>query len=100
MGDDGTPHARVVEGNPKSLSQLKLDQEGQFWGSSGKVVGRVELIPEAEKEPEDGPFAGFEGLRVVDDGKVVDHEETVVGKIVDGDHKKLRGMSVDSDGKS
>lgn len=98
MGDDGSPLARVSEGNPKSLSSLQLDGEGQFWGSNGKVVGRVELIPEDEKESEDGIFAGYEGLHVIADGKVADHEDNVVGQIVEGSAKKLIGMAVDSDG--
>ena len=60
---------------------------------------RCELIPENEREAKkEGPFAGLEGLVVVKDGLVEDHEHNVVGKVVEGDPKKLLGRAVDEDG--
>lgn len=99
VGPEGIPIARLVEGNPKELGGKKLDDEGQFWNDEGKVIGRVELIPENERESKaEGPFAGLEGLVVVKDGKVEDEDGNIVGQIVEGDPKKLIGRAVDEDG--
>ena len=99
IGPEGIPIGRLVEGNPKELAGKKLDEEGQIWNDSGKVIGRAELIPENERESKaEGPFAGLEGLVVVKDGKVEDEDGNVVGQIVEGDAKKLIGRAVDEDG--
>ncbi|KAH0837080.1 hypothetical protein AYO21_04540 [Fonsecaea monophora] len=99
IGPDGVPIGRLVEGNPKELAGRKIDENGQIWNDQGHVVGRCELIPfnEREAKPE-GPFAGLEGLIVVKDGFVEDHEGNVVGQVVEGDWKKLLGRGVDEDG--
>ena len=99
IGPEGIPIGRLIEGNPKELAGKKLDEEGQIWNDSGKVIGRAELIPEDERESKaEGPFAGLEGLVVVKDGKVEDEDGNVVGQIVEGDPKKLIGRAVDEDG--
>jgi hypothetical protein len=99
IGPDGVPIARVVEGNLKEVVGRKIDNEGQIWNDAGKVVGRVELIPEDERETKpEGIFGGLEGLVVNKDGLVEDEEGNIVGKIVEGDAKKLRGHAVDEDG--
>jgi hypothetical protein len=99
IGDEDVPVARLVEGNAKELAGKKLDDQGQIWNDSGKVIGRVELIPENEREAKpEGPFAGLEGLRVIADGKVADQNENVVGEVVEGNAKRLIGNAVDEDG--
>jgi len=99
IGRDGVPIARLVEGNAKELAGRKVDGEGQIWNDSGKVVGRCELIPENEREAKpEGLFAGLEGVVVVKDGLVEDEDGNVVGKVVEGDPKKLVGRAVDEDG--
>ncbi|KAF4555773.1 Hypothetical protein D9617_2g057360 [Elsinoe fawcettii] len=99
IGDEGVPIARLVEGNAKELAGKKVDGEGQIWNDSGKVIGRVELIPENEREAKpEGPFAGLVGLRVVADGKIADEDENIVGQIVEGNAKRLIGLAVDEDG--
>ena len=99
IGDEGVPIGRLVEGNPKELAGKKIDSEGQIWNDSGKVIGRVELIPENEREAKpEGAFAGYEGLKVVKDGKVEDANGNVVGVLTEGDPKKLVGHTVDEDG--
>ncbi|KAJ8108672.1 hypothetical protein OPT61_g8012 [Boeremia exigua] len=99
IGDEGVPVARLVEGNPKELSGRKIDENGQIWNDSGKVIGRVELIPEEERESKpEGIFGGLEGLRVVADGKVADEDENIVGEVVEGNAKRLIGLRVDEDG--
>lgn len=99
IGDEGVPIARLVEGNVKELAGRKIGEEGQIWNDAGKVIGRVELIPEHERESRpEGPFAGLEDLRVVADGNVADEDGNIVGRIVDGNPKRLIGLSVDEDG--
>jgi hypothetical protein len=99
IGDEGVPVARLVEGNAKELAGKKLDGEGQIWNEDGKVIGRVELIPENEREVKpEGMFGGLQGLRVVAGGLVADEDENIVGRIVEGNAKRLIGLSVDEDG--
>ncbi|KAE8371759.1 hypothetical protein BDV26DRAFT_275427, partial [Aspergillus bertholletiae] len=97
MGPNGIPIARVVEGNPKELAGKEID-DGQIWDGR-KPIGRVELIPENErdKKPE-GPFAGLENLVVTKEGFVEDADGNIVGKVTEGEVKNLRGRLVDEDG--
>ncbi|KAF2482572.1 hypothetical protein BDY17DRAFT_252186 [Neohortaea acidophila] len=99
IGDDGVPVARLVEGKPKDLAGMELDEQGQIWNNKGHVIGRVELIPEEEREAKpEGPFAGLEGLRVIEGGKIADEDGNEVGEIVEGNAKRLIGLAVDEDG--
>jgi hypothetical protein len=97
MGPNGVPIARVVEGNPKELAGKEID-DGQFWDGR-KPIGRVELIPENEREKKaEGPFAGLENLTVNQEGFVQDPDGNIVGKVTEGELKNLRGRTVDEDG--
>ncbi|KGO45945.1 Protein of unknown function DUF3659 [Penicillium expansum] len=97
IGPEGYPIARIVEGNPKELAGKKIE-DGEIYDGK-KVVGRVELIPEDELESKpEGPFAGMDSLFVTKDGFVEDDEGSIVGKLIEGDAKKLRGRAVDEDG--
>ncbi|KKY28079.1 putative lea domain protein [Phaeomoniella chlamydospora] len=99
IGPQGVPIGRLVEGNPKELSGRTIDEEGQIWNDSGKVIGRCELIPVDEREAKpEGIFGGLEGLHVVAEGLVEDEEGNVVGRVIEGDPKKLIGQAVDEDG--
>ncbi|KAL9045138.1 MAG: hypothetical protein Q9214_001779 [Letrouitia sp. 1 TL-2023] len=99
IGPNGVPIATLVEGNPKELAGRTIDEEGQIWNDSGKVVGRCELIPEDQLQAKpEGPFAGLEGCVVVKDGKVEDEDGNTVGVLVEGDPKRLVGRAVDEDG--
>jgi hypothetical protein len=65
----------------------------------GEVVGKAELVPEAEREGEKtDPFADFDNPPVTKDGKVADAKGTIIGRLIDGDSKKLLGKPVDPDG--
>lgn len=96
----GKPVGEVIEGDPKKLSRLgaQLDESGQFWDNKGNVIGKVKALPIEDDNDEEGPFAGLEGLVVGQDGWVEDENQTRVGKLVDGDAKKLLGRGVDEDG--
>ena len=96
----GKPVGEVIEGDPKKLSRLgaTLDESGQFWDNRGNVIGKIKALPIEDDKDEEGPFAGLEGLVVSQDGWVEDENQTRVGKLVEGDAKKLLGRGVDEDG--
>ncbi|KAI1605550.1 hypothetical protein PtrCC142_002262 [Pyrenophora tritici-repentis] len=96
---EGIPVGKLVEGNLAELAGRKSDGEGLIHGDTGKVVGRCDIIPPNERpERKEGPFAGFEGLRVVKDGFVEDNAGNRVGQLTEGDPKRLVGHTVDEDG--
>lgn len=96
----GKPIGELIEGDPKKISRLKatLDDQGQFWDNRGNVIGKVKALPIEDDQGEEGPFAGLEGLVVGQDGWIEDENQTRVGKLVEGDGKKLLGRGVDEDG--
>lgn len=98
--ETGKPVGELIEGDPKKISRLgaNLDEKGQFWDNRGNVIGKVKALPVEDDKDEEGPFAGLEGLVVGQDGWVEDENETRVGKLVEGDAKKLIGRGVDEDG--
>ncbi|OKL61665.1 hypothetical protein UA08_02200 [Talaromyces atroroseus] len=97
IGQQQVPIARVVEGDLKEVAGRPIDRNGKIWNDKGEVIGRVEYIPDWEVE-EMGIFSGL-GVLVVDgSGFVRDEDENIVGKIVEGDPKSLRGKAVDDDG--
>lgn len=99
IGNEGVPVARLSEGNPKECAGKPLDDQGQIFNDRGRIIGRVELIPDEEKETKpEGPFAGLVGLRVIEGGKIADEDGNVVGEIVEGNPKRLVGLQVDEDG--
>ncbi|KAJ6028813.1 hypothetical protein N7540_004389 [Penicillium herquei] len=96
----GKPVGEVIEGDPKRLSRVgaTLDEKGQFWDNRGNVIGKVKALPVEDDKDEEGPFAGLEGLVVGQDGWIEDENQTRVGKLIEGDAKKLLGRGVDEDG--
>ncbi|KAL4895617.1 hypothetical protein BDV59DRAFT_172825 [Aspergillus ambiguus] len=95
----GKPVGELVEGDPKRISRMgaQLDDYGQFWDSRGNVIGKARTIP-VEDHQDDPPFAGLKGLHVVEEGWVDNANGERVGKIVEGDPKKILGRPVDEDG--
>ncbi|EAU39446.1 predicted protein [Aspergillus terreus NIH2624] len=93
----GTVFGRIVSGD-KRLAGRKVDGHGQVWGDDGKVIGKAELIPGAERQKPEGPFYGFETAEVGKDGVVVDASGRTIGRVAEGDAKKLFGRKVDEDG--
>jgi len=98
VDEHGTIFGRISSGDPKKLAGKKVDGEGQIWSDNGKVIGKAELIPGGEQEKAEGPFAGWENLVVGKDGVVQDANGQIVGRLTDGDPKKLMGRKVDDDG--
>ncbi|KAL2066830.1 hypothetical protein VTL71DRAFT_1254 [Oculimacula yallundae] len=98
VDDSGTPFGQLIEGDPKKLAGKKVDGEGQIWDDRGQVIGRAELLPESEREAEaSGPFEDFPDSIVDKSGNVI-FEGKIVGKLIEGDAKKLEGKKVDADG--
>ena len=95
--ENGKLLGRIVEGVTSKLVGKKCDAEGKIW-SDGKVIGRAEIIPHDEREEDSGaPFEDFPDAVVDSDGNV-NFEGQIVGKLVEGDAKKLAGKKVDKDG--
>lgn len=97
--ETGKPVGELIEGDAKKISRLgaQLDDKGQFWDNRGNVIGKAKTLP-VEEHPDEPPFGGLEGLHVVEDGWVEDQNGKRVGKISEGDAKKVLGRPVDEDG--
>ena len=99
VDSSGSIYGRLVEGDAKKIAGRMCDKDGNVRGESGDIVGRAELVPESEREGQsEGPFSGFQGLTVDKNGKVVDATGAVIGRLIEGDAKKLYGKTVDDDG--
>ncbi|OQD88917.1 hypothetical protein PENANT_c003G05749 [Penicillium antarcticum] len=98
--DSGKPVGELIEGDAKKIAKLgaTLDDKGQFWDNRGNVIGKAKALPIEEDDGEEGPFSGLEGLVVNEDGFVEDENSTRVGRLIEGDAKKLSGRGVDEDG--
>ena len=95
----GDIYGRIVEGDPKALAGKMCDKLGCIRNEGGDVVGKAELVPQSEREGmKEGPFTDFEGCTVQKEGKVVTASGDVVGRLIEGDPKKLFGRAVDDDG--
>ncbi|KAJ0335715.1 hypothetical protein COL922a_008844 [Colletotrichum nupharicola] len=99
VNDKGEAIGRVVSGILKHLVGRKANEKGEIWNDSGKVIGQAEPIPETEREglSEPAPFEDFPGAVVESDGNVYFNGE-IVGRLIEGDPKKLKGKKVDDEG--
>jgi ribosomal protein L13 len=99
VDDKGQIWGRVIQGVLKNLIGKKVGDNGEIFNDAGKVMGKCEPVPDAEREDykEDSPFEDFPGATVGDEGAVMFNGEQV-GIVVDGDAKKLKGKTVDADG--
>lgn len=99
VDSNGAIYGRLIEGDPKKLAGRMCDKNGNVRNEAGDIIGKAELVPEAEREGEKtGPFADFDNPTVTKDGKVTDAKGTVIGRLIQGDAKMLFGKPVDSDG--
>lgn len=95
----GTVFGKLVEGEAAALVGKTCNDKGEIYNDAGAVVGRADLLPEGQRYTKKaGPFAGFQGLKVHEDGLVKTAEGEVVGKVTEGDGEKLRNRAVDEDG--
>ncbi|KAI1494880.1 hypothetical protein F5X96DRAFT_676154 [Biscogniauxia mediterranea] len=95
----GDIYGRVIEGNVPRLVGRMCDKNGFIRNEGGDIIGKCELIPEAEREGmKEGPFTELPGCTVNKEGKVVTPGGDVVGRLVSGDPKMLFGRPVDDDG--
>lgn len=76
----------------------KCDKEGKIYSDSGKVIGTAELVPADDREADEGaPFEDFPDAIVDSKGNIL-FEGQIVGKLIEGDAKKLAGKKIDKDG--
>ncbi|CAJ2505767.1 Uu.00g131610.m01.CDS01 [Anthostomella pinea] len=95
----GDIYGRVIEGPLPRLIGKMCDKQGFIRNEGGDVIGKCELVPEAEREGmKEGPFSELQGCTVTKEGKVVTPGGDVVGRLVSGDPKALAGRPVDDDG--
>ncbi|KAI1320590.1 hypothetical protein F5Y16DRAFT_405568 [Xylariaceae sp. FL0255] len=95
----GDIYGRVIEGSLHRLVGKMCDKQGFIRNEGGDVIGKCELIPEAEREGmKEGPFTELSGCTVNKEGKVVTPGGDVVGILTSGDPKALAGRPVDDDG--
>ncbi|KAK2739359.1 lea domain protein [Colletotrichum kahawae] len=99
VNDKGEAIGRITSGILKHLVGRKANEKGEIWNDSGKVIGQAEPIPETEREglSEPAPFEDFPGAVVESDGNVYFNGE-IVGRLIEGDPKKLKGKKVDDEG--
>lgn len=99
VDEKGSLFGKVVEGDVKKLVGKMCDKEGNIWNEAGEIIGRGEILPEAQREAKkEGPFASYEGCKVYKDGFVRSAQNEVIGKLIEGDPKKLAGYVVDEEG--
>ncbi|CRK37540.1 hypothetical protein BN1708_007407 [Verticillium longisporum] len=99
VDSNGVPYGRVVEGDISRLVNRMCDKQGNVLSESGDKLGVAEVLPEGERElKKEGPFAELPGCTVAKDGTVVTPSGDIVGRLIEGDGKKLFGREVDDDG--
>lgn len=95
----GDIYGRVIEGALPRLIGKMCDKQGFIRNEGGDVIGKCELIPEAEREGmKEGPFSELPNCTVNKEGEIVTPGGDVVGRLVQGDAKTLFGRAVDDDG--
>ncbi|KAL6409074.1 LEA domain-containing protein [Ilyonectria robusta] len=100
VGSNGDVYGRVIEGHIGSLVGRMCDKDGNVRSESGEIIGRVELVPEDQRETktQDVPFADLDGCTVTKEGKVATSTGKIVGSLITGDAKAPHGCPVDEDG--
>ena len=98
VDEEGKLFGRLVTGELSKLVGKKCDTEGRIWSSSGKVIGTAEVVPPEDRdESSSALFEDFPDAVVDAKGNIVFNGE-VVGKLIEGDAKRLAGKKIDKDG--
>ncbi|KAL4862326.1 hypothetical protein BDV12DRAFT_207313 [Aspergillus spectabilis] len=92
-----TPIAVVIDGDRKLVAGRPVDKDGRIRDDVGEVIGKVNLIAEGDRQGM-GQFSGLGDLVATASGSVEDVDGVVVGNIVEGDPKSLRGAPVNEAG--
>ncbi|KAH0559556.1 hypothetical protein GP486_003932, partial [Trichoglossum hirsutum] len=95
----GALFGRVVEGDVKLLVGRAVDAQGNIYNDVGKVIGKAHPISDEEREPltSGPPFEDFPNAVVDKTGNII-FQGAVIGKLTEGDPRKLAGKQVDEDG--
>lgn len=95
----GEVYGRVIEGELPRLVGKMCDKEGFIRNEGGDVIGKADIIPEAEREGlKEGPFSELPGCTVNKEGYIVTPGGDIVGRLTSGDPQVLFGRAVDDDG--
>ena len=98
VDDNGNVVGHLKKGNPKDLEGSICDEKGAIWDQRGKKVGQAVPLPKEQlADMKVGEFDDFPDAKVAKNGDVISNGE-VIGKVVEGDPKKLAGKLVDSEG--
>ena len=98
VDSNGSVVGNLKRGNAKTLEGSTCDENGDIWDKKGKKVGHAEPLPNEElAEQKVGEFDDFPDNKVAKDGFVYSGEDKI-GKVIEGDPKKLAGKTVDPDG--
>lgn len=84
---------QIIEGDPKKLSGKQVDKDGKIWDNAGKVIGRAEPLPDTDDTTTSAPFEDFPESVIDIKGNVI-FQGRIVGKLLEGDSKKLEGKKV------
>lgn len=94
--EDGNIVGQIVDGNPKRLVGLAVDEDGDIIDKHGNVKGHAEPLEEEEEAPPD--LSILDGLTLNKQGFLVDSNGIPVGKLVEGNLKELAGRKSDGEG--
>jgi len=94
--EDGNIVGQIIEGNPKRLVGLAVDEDGDIIDKHGNVKGHAEPLEEEEEAPPD--LSILDGLTLNKQGFLVDSNGIPVGKLVEGNLKELAGRKSDGEG--
>lgn len=99
VNDKNQVVGRITSGIISHMIGRKADEKGQIWNDSGVIIGQAELIPEHERQEfkEPAPFEDFPEAVVQSNGEVT-YNGDIVGRLIEGDGKALKGKYVDEDG--
>ncbi|KAJ5341006.1 hypothetical protein N7541_010130 [Penicillium brevicompactum] len=95
---DGARVGQVVEGEIKKLVGRAVDDDGDILDKRGNLIGHAEPWEEPEPEPEEVDLSMLEGLSPNKLGLVMGPDGVPIGRVVDGDLKKLIRRTIDDQG--
>jgi hypothetical protein len=98
VNDKGHLMGRVTEGEVKKLIGMKCDDQGIIWGDYGKQLGKAEPLPEWERG-EQKDFSVLKNCKVDEAGNLLNDKGDIVGRVIEGEVRQLKGLKSDENGK-